>query len=466
MGDELREACGVYGVFGHPDAVMMTYQGLFALQHRGQEAAGMAFVEGSEIELDKAPGLVTEVLDPARLPAGVVRAIGHVRYSTEGPSTPDNVQPLLARTRFGPLALAHNGTLTNQRRLKAELERAGAVFQSTSDSEVLAHLVAHAAEGDWETAVQAAVRRLEGGFAYLILTPGALVGVRDPHGIRPLVLGERDGAPVLASETCALEATDARPVREIEPGEMVVIDERGMRSVHIWTGSEPAFCSFEMIYFARPDSVFRGMSVHAARRALGRELAREHPAEADVVVGVPDSSLPAAMGYAEVAGLPLDLGLVKNRYVGRTFIQPSQTLRETGVSMKLAAVRSVVAGRRVVLVDDSLVRGTTSRHLVQLLRRAGALAVHMRIASPPYRRACHYGIDTSRAGELAAARSDVETIRREVGADSLAYLSEEGLARALGPGGWCMACFGLPYPVPVDDGASDAETQEVSHVQR
>jgi amidophosphoribosyltransferase len=274
-------------------------------------------------------------------------------------------------------------------------------------------------------------------------------------------LGERDGAPVLASETCALEATEARPIREIEPGEMVVIDDRGTRSVRIWTGSDPAFCSFEMIYFARPDSVFRGTSVHAARRALGRELAREHPAEADVVVGVPDSSLPAAMGYAEVSGLPLDLGLVKNRYVGRTFIQPAQALRETGVSMKLAAVRSAVAGRRVVLVDDSLVRGTTSRHLVQLLRRAGAVAVHMRIASPPYRRACHYGIDTSRAGELAAARSDVETIRREVGADSLAYLSEEGLARALGPGGWCMACFGLPYPVPIDD-----QAKEVSHVQR
>lgn len=460
MSGELHDACGVYGVFQHPDALPMTYRGLFSLQHRGQEAAGMAYWHGGDVELQKAPGLVTEALHPERLPAGVSTAIGHVRYSTEGGSTADNVQPLLARTRFGALALAHNGTLTNQRRLKAELEQAGAVFQSTSDSEVLAHLIAHASARDLESAVVSAVRRLEGGFAYLILTPTALMGVRDPHGIRPLVLGERDGAPVLASETCALDATDATWVREVEPGEMVIVDERGVRSVTLWDAGlrgEPAFCSFEMVYFARPDSVFRGTSVHAARRALGRELAREHPATADLVVAVPDSSLPAAMGYADVAGLPLDLGLVKNRYVGRTFIQPGQALRESGVIAKLAAVRSVVAGRRVVLVDDSLVRGTTSRHLVQLLRSAGATAVHMRIASPPYRRACHYGIDTSHAGELAAARLDVDSIRREVGADSLGYLSEEGLARALGLGGWCMACFGQPYPVPVED-------EEASHV--
>lgn len=461
MSDELREECGVYGVFGHPEALQMTYQGLFALQHRGQEAAGMAYLHEGDLVLHKGPGLVTEALSLRDLPAGVDTVIGHVRYSTQGPSTPENVQPLLARTRFGPLALGHNGTLTNQRLLKQELERRGAVFQSTSDSEVLAHLIAHASAPTLTAAVEEAVRRLEGGFAYLVLTAETMVGVRDPHGIRPLVLGERDGVYILTSETCALDATGGRFIREVEPGEMVVVDARGVESIRLWDAAQhtPAFCSFEMVYFARPDSVFRATGVHDARRALGRELAREHPAEADVVVGVPDSSTPAAMGYSEVAGIPLDLGLVKNRYVGRTFIQPEAGMRESGVSAKLAAVRSVVRGKAVVLVDDSLVRGTTSRHIVQLLRKAGAKSVHMRIASPPYRRACHYGIDTSRVGELAAARWDLEETRREVGADSLQYLSEEGLERALGPGGWCMACFGLPYPVPIDTEAENTHAR-------
>ena len=452
MAHELREECGVYGVFGHPDALRMTYQGLFALQHRGQEAAGMAYLHGGDIVLQKGPGLVTEALSLRDLPAGVDTAIGHVRYSTQGPSTADNVQPLLARTRFGPLALGHNGTLTNQRLLKQELEGRGAVFQSTSDSEVLAHLIAHAAAPTLTAAVEEAVRRVEGGFAYLVLTTNAVMGVRDPRGIRPLVLGERDGAFVLASETCALDATGAAFIREVEPGEMLVVSRRELESVRLWDSAEnpAAFCSFEMVYFARPDSVFREVGVHDARRALGRELAREHPVSADVVVGVPDSSTPAAMGYSEVSGIPLDLGLVKNRYVGRTFIEPEAGLRESGVSAKLSAVRSVVRDKEVVLVDDSLVRGITSRHIVQLLKKAGAKRVHMRTASPPYRRACHYGIDTSRVSELAAARWDLEETRREVGADSLQYLSEEGLERALGPGGWCMACFGRPYPVPID----------------
>ncbi|MGC8488656.1 MAG: amidophosphoribosyltransferase [Clostridia bacterium] len=462
MSDELREECGVYGIFRDPEALRLTYQGLFSLQHRGQEAAGLAYLKDGDIVLHKGPGLVTEALRLRDLPQGVDTAIGHVRYSTQGPSTPDNVQPLLARTRFGPLALGHNGTLTNQRVLKEELEGHGAVFQSTSDSEVLAHLIAHAAAPTLTGAVEAAVRRLEGGFAYLVLTRSSMLGVRDPHGIRPLVLGELGGHFILASETCALDATGGRFIREVEPGEMVVVDEHGVQSIRLWDAADhpPAFCSFEMVYFARPDSVFRGVGVHDARRALGRELAREHPVQADVVVGVPDSSTPAAMGYSEVAGIPLDLGLVKNRYVGRTFIQPEAGMRESGVSAKLSAVRSVVRDRDIVLVDDSLVRGTTSRHIVQLLRQAGAKSVHMRIASPPYRRPCHYGIDTSRIEELAAARWDVEETRRRVGADSLQYLSEEGLERALGPGGWCMACFGRPYPVPVD-----VETEE-SHAAR
>jgi amidophosphoribosyltransferase len=466
MSGELREECGVYGVFREPGALSMTYQGLFALQHRGQEAAGLAFLHDGDVVLQKGPGLVTEALRLRELPDDVDTAIGHVRYSTKGASTPDNVQPLMARTRFGPLALGHNGTLTNQRVLKEELERRGAVFQSTSDSEVLAHLIAHAEAQSLIAAVEMAVKRLEGGFAYLVLTATAMLGVRDPHGIRPLILGERDGHFILTSETCALDATGARFVREVEPGEMVVVDAGGVRSIRLWDPADnaPAFCSFEMVYFARPDSIFRDVGVHDARRKLGRELAREHPAQGDVVVGVPDSSTPAAMGFSEVAGIRLDLGLVKNRYVGRTFIQPEADMRESGVSMKLSAVRSVVHGKNVILVDDSLVRGTTSRHIVQLLRRAGALSVHMRIASPPYRRACHYGIDTSRVSELAAARWDLDETRREVGADSLQYLSEEGLERALGPGGWCMACFGRPYPVPIDD--LDAKEEAVHAAPR
>ena len=466
MSGELREECGVYGVFREPGALSMTYQGLFALQHRGQEAAGLAFLHDGDVVLQKGPGLVTEALRLRELPDDVDTAIGHVRYSTKGASTPDNVQPLMARTRFGPLALGHNGTLTNQRVLKEELERRGAVFQSTSDSEVLAHLIAHAEAQSLIAAVEMAVKRLEGGFAYLVLTATAMLGVRDPHGIRPLILGERDGHFILTSETCALDATGARFVREVEPGEMVVVDAGGVRSIRLWDPADnaPAFCSFEMVYFARPDSIFRDVGVHDARRKLGRELAREHPAQGDVVVGVPDSSTPAAMGFSEVAGIRLDLGLVKNRYVGRTFIQPEADMRESGVSMKLSAVRSVVHGKNVILVDDSLVRGTTSRHIVQLLRRAGALSVHMRIASPPYRRACHYGIDTSRVSELSAARWDLDETRREVGADSLQYLSEEGLERALGPGGWCMACFGRPYPVPIDD--LDAKEEAVHAAPR
>jgi amidophosphoribosyltransferase len=450
VGGELREACGVFGVFGQPGAAPLTYRGLFALQHRGQESAGIAWLESGDVRVSKGMGLVAEALDEGALPAAPDVAMGHVRYSTTGPSTAENAQPLVARTRFGPVALAHNGNLTNFFRLKARLEAEGAVFQTTSDSELLAHLVARRPETDVVDAVLAAVDALEGGFAYLLLLPRALIGVRDPHGIRPLVLGRLESAFVLASETCALDAVGADFLREVEPGELVVITDAGVRSVRREAG-RPAFCVFELVYFARADSVFRGRTVHEARRAMGRQLAREHPVAADVVVGVPDSSLPAAMGYAEAAGLPFDFGLVKNRYVGRTFIAPGQTARELSVSQKLAAVRSVVAGRRVVLVDDSLVRGTTSRHLVQLLRRAGATAVHMRIASPPYKFACHYGIDTSRADELAAARWDLERIRREVGADSLAYLSVEGLERAVGTGGWCLACFGGGYPVPVEE---------------
>ena len=457
MSGEIRDECGVFGIVEHRDAWALTYRGLFSLQHRGQESAGIAWrvpaprVSDTDIRVEKGMGLVAEVLG-TRFPADAAEAttvIGHVRYSTSGGSTADNAQPLLAHTRFGPLALAHNGNLTNHRALRERLEQAGALFQTTSDSEVLAHLVARDASGTFHEALEKAARDMAGGFAYVMLTRAAMAGLRDPHGIRPLVLGQLDGSFVLASETCALDAIGADTLREVEPGELVVMDHAGLRSYWPWgrPREDAAFCAFEMVYFARPDSRFRGQTVHEARRAMGRQLAVQHPVLADVVVGVPDSSLPAAMGFAEAAGLPFDMGLVKNRYVGRSFIQPGQIARDAVVSQKLSAVRSVVAGKRVALVDDSLVRGTTSRHLVQLLRHAGARAVHMRIASPPYKRACHYGIDTSRDDELAAARYELDAIRDLTGADSLAYLSLEGLAASLGPGGWCFACFGDRYPV-------------------
>lgn len=451
---ELQDECGVYGIFDSAGALDLTYRGLFSLQHRGQESAGMAWVGDGEVLVDKGMGLVTEALKKNWSEEKAMRAIGHVRYSTTGSSSAINAQPLLARSRFGSFALAHNGNLTNHRVLREELEASGAIFQTTSDSEMLAHLIAREPADDVGQAVLAAVSKLEGGFAYIVLLPDRMIGIRDPHGIRPLVLGQRGDAYVLASETCAFDVTGAHSVREVEPGEMLTVDKDGMRSERPWAGepsSSPAFCVFEMVYFARADSRFRDQSVHRARRAMGRELALEHPVDADIVVGVPDSSLPAAMGYAEALALPFDFGLVKNRYMGRTFITPGQDVREEGVSQKLAAVSSVVEGKRVVLVDDSLVRGTTARHLIQLLKRAGAEAVHMRIASPPYKLACHYGIDTSRAHELAAARLARDEIQHEVGADSLAYLSVEGLERAVGPGGWCMACFGAGYPVPIEE---------------
>jgi amidophosphoribosyltransferase len=457
MAGEIRDECGVFGVYRHAEALAFTYRGLFSLQHRGQESAGVAFWWEDDIQVVKGMGLVADVLTPAALEPyhAAEVAVGHVRYSTEGGSTADNAQPLLFRTRFGPLALAHNGNLTNHRGLRERLEAAGALFQTTSDSEVLAHLVARSGKSPFQGVVEAAPL-LEGGFAYLLLTPESLVGLRDPRGLRPLVLGELDGAPVLASETCALDAVGARLLREVEPGEAVEITDEGIRSAWPWGHDAflPAVCAFELVYFARPDSRVGGLTVHDARRAMGRELAFEQPAPADVVIGVPDSSLPAAMGYAEAAGIPFDMGLVKNRYVGRSFIEPGQDQRDLAVAQKLYPVRSVVEGKRVALVDDSLVRGTTSRHLVQLLRRAGATAVHMRIASPPYKRPCHYGIDTSRSQELAASRHDVEAIRALVGADSLGYLSLAGLERALGRGGWCLACFGAPYPVPVEEVAT------------
>ncbi|MHB1612313.1 MAG: amidophosphoribosyltransferase [Sulfobacillus sp.] len=471
LAGELHEECGVFGIWGHMEAALKAYWGTFSLQHRGQESAGIAVLDRGEITVHKGMGLVTEAL---KVEIEVLRpghaALGHVRYSTSGESSLVNAQPLLMRTRFGPLALAHNGNLVNAPQLREELAASGSIFQGTSDSEVLAHLLAKSTEAHLIDALVESLPKLKGGFAFAVLSPEGLFAARDPHGIRPLVLGRApSGGIVIASETCAFDTTQTEWLRDVEPGELIAISDQGtIFKSFVAENEKPkrALCSFEAVYFARPDSQIDGQSTHLSRRQLGRRLALEAPAEADVVVGVPDSSLPAAMGYAQAANLPFDFGLVKNRYMARTFITPTQTERESSVQLKLSAVREVVAGKRVVLVDDSLVRGTTSRRLVLLLRQAGAKEVHMRIASPPYRDPCHYGIDTSRAGELAARTMTLEALRVSVGADSLAYLSIEGLEAGLGSQGWCMACFGAGYPVPLPVSAVEEETPDVqtSHI--
>lgn len=466
MWGEIHEECGIFAVWGHPKAALQAYWGTFSLQHRGQESAGIAVLSHGDITVHKGMGLVTEALqaDQEILREGEA-ALGHVRYSTTGESSLVNAQPLLMQTRFGPLALAHNGNLVNAAELRDTLAREGSIFQGTSDSEILAHLLAKSSAGDLEGALLESLPKLRGGFAFAILASEGLFAVRDVHGIRPLVLGQSpDGGTMVASETCAFDTVQATWLRDVEPAELICIRDQGVsfRSfVPIEQLPMRAVCAFESVYFARPDSQIDGQSAHISRRQLGRRLAEESPVEADVVVGVPDSSLPAAMGYAQASQIPFDFGLVKNRYIARTFISPTQTGRESSVQLKLSAVREVVAGKRVVLVDDSLVRGTTSRRLVSLLRKAGAKEVHMRIASPPYTDPCHYGIDTSRAGELAARTMSLQALRASVGADTLAYLSIEGLAQGLGPQkGWCMACFGAGYPVAI----SSSEKEAPSHV--
>lgn len=466
MWGEIHEECGIFAVWGHPKAALQTYWGTFSLQHRGQESAGIAVLAHGDITVHKGMGLVTEALqaDQEMLREGEA-ALGHVRYSTTGESSLVNAQPLLMQTRFGPLALAHNGNLVNAAELRDTLAREGSIFQGTSDSEILAHLLAKSSAGDLEGALLESLPKLKGGFAFAVLSGDGLYAARDAHGIRPLVLGKSpDGGTMVASETCAFDTVQANWLRDVEPAELICIRDSGV-SFRPFVPAEllpkRAVCAFEAVYFARPDSQIDGQSAHLSRRQLGRRLAEESPVEADVVVGVPDSSLPAAMGYAQASQIPFDFGLVKNRYIARTFITPTQTGRESSVQLKLSAVREVVAGKRVVLVDDSLVRGTTSRRLVSLLRKAGAREVHMRIASPPYTDPCHYGIDTSRAGELAARTMSLEALRESVGADTLAYLSIEGLAEGLGPQkGWCMACFGAGYPVAIPV----SEKEAPSHV--
>lgn len=454
------DECGVFGIYGHPAASRVVHHALIALQHRGQESAGIVASDGHRLSETKGMGLVNEVFDQPitldRLRGEI--AIGHVRYSTTGSSQIGNAQPIVVNSRKGGMALAHNGNLVDAAPIRARLEDEGAIFSTTIDTEVLAHLIVRARKENLEESIIHAVNQVHGGYALLILAGDKLVAIRDPHGIRPLQLGKLGDAWVVASESCAFDTIGAEFIREVAPGEMITISAGGtLRSqTAVKAAAQSRPCVFEFIYFARPDSQMNGVNVHNARKAMGRQLAHEAPAEADIVIGVPDSSISAATGYAEESGIPYELGLIKNRYIARTFILPSQARRETALKLKLNALRKVIEGKRVILVDDSIVRGTTSRHLVALLREAGAREVHMRITSPPYRNACHYGIDTSQSKDLIARGLEVEAIRDSIGADSLAYLSVEGMIKAIGVPvdagrGYCLACFTAEYPVPVPE---------------
>lgn len=450
----MREECGIFGIYADEGtaAASAVYRGLFALQHRGQESCGIAANQHGSVTHYKDMGLVGEVFSEpvlARLPGSV--AIGHVRYSTSGPSSRENAQPLLTRYSKGVLALAHNGNLANTLSLRSDLENQGAIFQTSIDSEIIAYLVARhrAASDSVEEAVSRCMRQLRGAYSLLIMSRGKLIAVRDPLGIRPLCIGRIGNAVVFASESCALDAVDAELVRDVEPGEIVIVDRNGLRSLRTHCGSRPRGCIFEYIYFARPDSRIDGVSVLEARLAAGRLLARQHPVAADLVFGVPDSGIDAATGYSQYSGIPCGKGLVKNNYVGRTFIKPSQQQRELSVRIKLNPVRSSVAGKRVVMVDDSIVRGTTSAHIVYLIKAAGAKEVHVRISAPPFLWPCYFGTDVPSLEELTARHHSVREICRLIGADSLGFLDPGSLDEMIGSSGeaYCSACFSGQYPV-------------------
>lgn len=463
--DKLKEECGVFGVYGHPEASHLCYYGLHALQHRGQESGGICTTDGSGFHYHRGMGLVKEVFDNDLLASleGPV-AISHVRYSTAGESKLANAQPLVFKYREGDLAVATNGNIVNAPEIRKRLERQGSIFQTSSDTEVVAHLIARSQHDDIVEAVRDALAELNGAYAFMFMTNGKLIAARDPHGLRPFVLGKLGDAWIFASETCAFDAVGAEYVRDIEPGELLILDAAGMKEDRFSPSLKRAVCAMEYIYFSRPDSDIDAVNVHSARKRMGRQLAMEAFVDADIVTGVPDSSISAAIGYAEQTGIPYELGLIKNRYTGRTFIQPSQELREQGVKMKLSAVRKVVEGKRVVMIDDSIVRGTTSLRIVNLLREAGAKEVHVRISSPPFKNPCFYGIDTPDRKELIASEKSIEEIRKAINADSLHFLTKEGLIESIGRlsdeehGGHCTACFDNVYPtqVPNEENAAAA----------
>jgi amidophosphoribosyltransferase len=459
--DALHEECGVFGVYGHPGAGALTVLGLHALQHRGQEAAGIVSFDGSQFIAERHQGLVGDIFggdgEHAAKLAGDF-AIGHNRYSTAGGSAARNIQPLFADLAGGAIALAHNGNLTNARGLRAALVRDGAIFQSTSDTEVIIHLTARSGCTHIVDKLVDALRQVEGAYSLVAMTAKKLIGVRDPWGVRPLVLGRLDGAWILASETCALDIIGADFVRDVKPGEVVVITGEGLQSFFPFAPQPKRFCVFEYIYFARPDSMVEGLNVYEARKRIGEELAREKPVDADIVIPVPDSGVPAALGYARASGLPFELGIIRNHYVGRTFIEPTDGIRHFSVRRKHNPNRAALAGKRVVMIDDSIVRGTTSKKIVQMVRDAGAKEVHFRVASPPTTHCCFYGVDTPNEHELLAHEMGVEEMRAFIGADSLAFVSMDGLYRAMGEPGrdaklvkFCDACFSGDYPIRLTD---------------
>ena len=470
--DSLHEECGVFGIWDVPDAAVVTALGLHALQHRGQEATGIVSFENGRFHSHRALGLVGDAFGDPRVMAGLPgrNAIGHNRYATTGETILRNVQPLYADFEFGGFAVAHNGNLTNAQILHRQLVRRGCLFQSTTDSEVFVHLIAISLYTTVEDRLIDALKQVVGAYSLVALSNEALIGVRDPLGVRPLILGRiaghATGGWVLASETCALDIVGAEFVRDVEPGEIVVIDDKGVRSIRPFKPLAERFCVFEYIYFARPDSEMAGQSVYAARQKIGAELARESSVEADVIVPVPDSGVPAAMGYSTESGIPFELGIIRNHYVGRTFIEPTDHIRNLGVKLKQSANRPVLDGKRVILVDDSIVRGTTSKKIVEMVRNAGAKEVHMRISSPPTTHSCFYGIDTPEQDKLLAHSHSVEEMAALIGVDSLAFISIDGLYRALGKSGrdaakpqYCDACFTGDYPISLPDLEASSERQ-------
>lgn len=452
--DKLHEECGIVGVYGRPEAANLVYLGLYALQHRGQESTGIVAGDKGNMHAEIGMGLVADVYNENNLKklSGNC-AIGHNRYSTTGDSKLSNAQPFLIRYAEGSLALAHNGNLVNADKLRADLEAAGSIFRSTNDSEVIVHLIAQIKEGSFADRVVQALSQVRGAYSLLLMTEDEIVAVRDPHGFRPLCLGKLDGGYVVASESCVMDLIEADFIREIEPGELLVINKNGLQSFFPFAKASPKHCVFEHIYFARPDSFLFGADVYTVRKYMGRCLAKEWPVEADLVVPVPDSGVLSAIGYSEESGIPFEMGLIRNHYVGRTFIEPQSQIRHFGVKVKLNAVKHVIKGKRIVIIDDSIVRGTTSRKIVRMLRDAGAKEVHVRISSPPNLHPCYYGIDTPDKSALIASSHNLEEIRQFISADSLHYLSIDLMMEVFGmhKGNFCRACFDGNYPVPIEE---------------
>ena len=467
MLDKLHEECGVVGVYGHPEAANLVYLGLYALQHRGQESAGIVASTHSQMHLELGMGLVADIFDPGRLlklPGPL--AIGHNRYSTAGKSELVNAQPCMINYAAGSLARAHNGNLLNAKAIRKELGSKGAIFQSTNDSEVIVHLMAQAKSENFVDRAAEALRQVSGAYSLVLMTENELLAARDPHGFRPLCLGKLDGAYIIASETCVMDLIEAEFIREVEPGELILINENGLQSFFPFKKVESKYCVFEHIYFARPDSFLFGEHVYAARKEMGRAMAQESPADADLIVPVPDSGVVSAMGFAEESGIPFEMGLIRNHYVGRTFIEPQSQIRNFGVKLKLNAVKNLISGKRLAIIDDSIVRGTTCRKIVKMLLEAGAKEVHLRISAPPILHSCFYGIDTPHKEELIAHTHSLEETRKYLGADSLQYLSIKKMLEVLqnGENKFCSACFDGNYPVPITDHFST--TQQLNLFQK